>query len=745
MNRSVASTIESVVSHARLEERDVLLEHEGYKILQAIGIAVPAHRFVCNADEASGVDDFVSEKLVVKVVSKEILHKTEVGGVVVVPREAQAVARAIEAMQARLEGKSIAGFLVCEYVPHETAFGSELLLGIRWTEDFGPVVVLGPGGTGAEFFVSSLKTGRDLAVLSPSQGSDASLDAALSDKVIASMITGEVRGGKKMMDREHLHQMLRKMLAFASDHVPGLFCDLEINPLAITEHGPVALDVLCKLGTSRDTAYPARPHAKIERLLKPRSIAVLGVSEKMNPGHIILNNILRSGFAPERVYVIKPGKDRMEGCTCVKDLASLPEPVDLLILCIDSPRVPEVIEEVVENGKAKTVILISGGLGERQGSSSLEQRVRTALAMSRADADQGPVLNGGNCLGIRSLPVRYDTLFIPSYKLPFPDVAPAPVAFISQSGALLAAKAGKLSAINPRYLISAGNQTDLTIGDYLSYLKDDPEIEVFACYVEGFRPLDGLQWLEAARQITASGRTVLLYRAGRTPTGTQATASHTASVAGDYAVCRELAQQAGVIVTDSHADFEDLTRLFCLLRGKQVSGWRLGALSNAGFEAVALADHVGSFVPASFSAITNGKLEDVLSRYRVSNVVDARNPLDVTPIVDDEGYEAVIAAVMQDDNVDVGIIGCVPLTGCLNTLVPGEGHAENLRNDSSVVRRMIRLKDSLPKAWVAVVDGGPLYDPMVALLEAGGVPTFRTADRAVRMLETYCRQRLRRF
>lgn len=262
------------------------------------------------------------------------------------------------------------------------------------------------------------------------------------------------------------------------------------------------------------------------------------------------------------------------------------------------------------------------------------------------------------------------------------------------------------------------------------------------CYVEGFRPLDGLQWLEAAREITASGRTVLLYRAGRTPTGTQATASHTASVAGDYTVCRELAKQAGVIVADSHADFEDLTRLFCLLRGKQASGWRLGAISNAGFEAVALADHAGRFVPASFSQSTNKQLQYVLNRYRVSNVVDVRNPLDVTPIVDDEGYEAVIAAVMQDENVDVGIIGCVPLTACLNTLAPGESHSENLRDDSSVVHRMIRLKEALSKAWVAVVDGGPLYDPMAAMLEAGGVPTFRTADRAVRMLETYCRWRL---
>lgn len=728
----------SFVSKALAEGRNALLEHEGYEILRSIGISVPAYQVVRNSHQADAMswDHFHGEKLIVKVLSPEILHKTDVGGVVTVLRSPYAVQQAVETMEQKFHDKSVAGYLVCEYVPHESAFGSELLLGVRWTDDFGPIVVLGAGGTTAEFLASQFKEGRDMAILSPT--SDIDIQKALSGKAVTPFITGEVRGGKQRLDPASLHSLLQKMLTFAALYVPQYFLELEINPLALTGSGPVALDVLCKLGTMQNESYPKRPLSGIARLLKPESIAVLGVSEKMNPGHIILNNILRSGFPQDRITVIKPGKDRMEGCRCVADLATLPEPADLLILCIDSPSVPQVVEEVAASGKAKSMILISGGLGERQGSGTLEHRIRTALAESRTTVDRGPVLNGGNCLGIRSLPGRYDTLFIPSYKLPFPDLPPSPVAIISQSGALLAAKSGKLSAINPRYLISAGNQTDLTIGDYLAYLKDDPEIQVFACYVEGFRQLDGLQWLHAAHQIVESGRVVILYRAGRTSAGAQATASHTASIAGDYAVCRELARQAGVLVADTLADFEDLIRLFTLLRDKTVAGQNLGALSNAGFESVAIADHLGAFRLASFTDSTKQNLENILNRYRVSNVVDVRNPLDLTPIVDDAGYEDAIHAVLQDHNVDVGIIGCVPLTGALNTMLPGDNHPEDLRKENSIVHRMIRLKATVSKAWIAVVDGGPLYDAMAATLESGGVPTFRTADRAIRMFDVYC-------
>ena len=93
--------------------------------------------------------------------------------------------------------------------------------------------------------------------------------------------------------------------------------------------------------------------------------------------------------------------------------------------------------------------------------------------------------------------------------------------------------------------------------------------------------------------------------------------------------------------------------------------------------------------------------------------------------------------------MDVGVVGCVPLTSALNSLPPGPGHRDDLTRGDSIAQRLIRLKEEVPKAWVAVVDAGALYDPLVAALEAGRVPTFRTADTALRLLNVFVDTRLR--
>ena len=469
---------------------------------------------------------------------------------------------------------------------------------------------------------------------------------------------------------------------------------------------------------------------------------MVGVSEKLNPGHIILNNLIREGFDRSRIYVVKPGSEQIEGCRAVPDIASLPEPVDLFILAISAAQTPQAITDIVEGRKAESVIVIPGGLEEKAGTEAIVSKMRAALRSARASAWEGPVINGGNCLGVRSLPGRYDTMFIPEYKLPVPSGEASPVAFVSQSGAFAVARMSSLGALNPRYAITLGNQMDLTVGDYLTYLKDDASLEVFAVYVEGFRPLDGLAFLAAAREITASGRTVILYRAGRTAAGARASASHTASIAGDYTVTRELASAAGVVLAESLSDFDELVRLFTFLRGKR-SGRRLGALTNAGFEAVAIADNLGGFGLPAFSETTSARLQAIFASARIDSVVDVHNPIDLTPMAGDAAYEDSMRAMLDDERVDLGIVGVVPLTGALNTLPAGPGHLEDLDRADSIARRLGRIHRESAKAWVAVVDAGRRYDPLADALLEERIPTFRTADKALRLLDVFAAARER--
>jgi acyl-CoA synthetase (NDP forming) len=196
-------------------------------------------------------------------------------------------------------------------------------------------------------------------------------------------------------------------------------------------------------------------------------------------------------------------------------------------------------------------------------------------------------------------------------------------------------------------------------------------------------------------------------------------------------------------VAETLEEFEDLIRLFVALRERSVEGFALGAVSNAGYESVAIADNLGPFTLPRFVERTAAALRDVAERARLGGIVQVHNPLDVTPILGDEGYEGAVRAVLEDPGVAVGIVGCVPLTGALQTLPPGPGHDEDVNRDDAVASRLIRVAHDCGKAWIAVVDAGPRYDAMARALEEGGVPTFRAADRALRVFGRYCRERLR--
>lgn len=823
------------VATARAEGRRILLEPEGLIIAAALGLRVPRLVELRHESELRrlNLESFHGYAVVVKVMSPDIVHKTDVGGVRIVPKNREAIAHAITDIRAKLAiltpRPTLRGWLVCEFIQHGKGPGEQLLFGMRWTRDFGPVVTLGFGGVEVEHLARNILPGRDVAILSPAMADPAQIDRALEDKAIVPLICGGVRHQAPRLERGKLVGLLQQALRLAAASMPDELIEFEINPLVPTANGVVALDAMARLGpgphpvaaTVSGAAHsqqrpqtadkplheltPLRPQQppqtadkplhKLARLLQPRSMAIVGVSAKTNVGHIILNNCLQTGFDPGRLYVIKPGADFLEGCRCIPDLEALPEMVDLFVVSIDAAQVPALVEEAVARRSAESIILIPGGLGEGEPSSRRDdievpvgigkgaaahatptvdtpaERIRAAVEAARRTDWGGPLLNGPNCLGVRSLPGHFDTLFIPRHKLYFPAGPASPVAFLSQSGAFAAARASQIPWLNPRYVITFGNQIDLTAGDYLSYLAADPNIEVFACYVEGFMPADGARWLQAAATIVASGRPVLLYRAGRTEAGAKAAASHTAAVAGEYAVTRELAKTAGVLVADSPADFDDLLRLCVQLRHKDVRGLRLGALSNAGFECVSIADHHASFTLPALDDSTQRALHDLLSRRRLDTIVGVRNPLDVTPILDDEPYADAARAILADPNVDVGIVACVPLTAALNTLPRdassgpasavatarlalrrGGGassangavsHAEDFEHENALPRRLSRLHVETVKAWVAVVDSGPPYDPMACLLESDGIPVFRGAERALRLFSAYCTWRQR--
>ena len=738
----------TVVAQARARARRTLLEPDGYAIAADLGLATPRHVVLESAETITdaALASLPGPRVVVKALAPDLPHKSAFGGVAVVERTRDAVAAAVRTMQDDLSGIGVHGFLVAEYVTHSERPGAQILLGLRNTPDLGPVVTIGPGGALTELLAGALDGGRAAAVFAPRLHSPKSMRLQLRRKTLSALLRGEDRGATDALSADEVIGLAQRLLDFAETDAASAIEELEFNPVVRGPHGPTALDALVRLtnpAAIRETA-PDRPLDKIDALLQPQSAAIVGVSQRGNPGRVILDNMLAAGFPADRITVVKPGAERIAGVRCVPTIEALADKVDLCVLAVSAPDVPALVDEIVTHDRAESIVVVSGGIGERPGTDGLEARIRARIADARRHPGSAPVINGANCLGIRSTPGNYDATFIPQYKRPPMPTEVAPLAIVAQSGAFMVSRASKLLGVNPRYMISVGNQLDLTVGDYLTYLTRDPGAHTVACYIEGFRPGDGTRWLRAAADLVAQGRTVIAYRAGRTAEGVEATVSHTAAVAGDYAAFRELAESVGVLVADSLEDFDDLVRLHCYLDTKVVEGMHIGILSNAGFECVGAADHIGTFTLADLSPPTEGRLRNLLGAAGLGSVVTPGNPVDTTPILTDGPFADAVEALLDDDAVDVAVVGCVPLTPALQTLPAGSTHPEDLENPSGVTQRLIALHRRSRKAWVAVVDAGSMYDPLVETLLTSGVPVFRTVDRALAVFARYCAHRCRR-
>ncbi len=778
----------ALFERAAADGRTRLYEHECYELLALAGIeGLPETRFIPagSLPTAEDLDALPGTRIVLKVVSSDIVHKTEAKGVRIVEKTLAGIRDACEHMLIdvpavfashlesgrlhrpkqiedlsgpRLEEairSRIAGILLASFIEADDhGFGTELFVGMRFTPEFGPILSAGLGGIEMELLARTTRPGAAVAIAPAGLLDGASFLDVFRGTLSYTRLAGKMRDGQRLASDATLARVFQAFIDLANHEIATgagktfQIRELEVNPFTTRGGRLVALDGVCSFEEARGAAIP-RPVEKIGNLLKPSSSAVIGVSAKsMNMGRIILNNIVQAGFDRSRTYVVRPGTDEIDGITCVPSIRDLPEKVDLLVLAVGAAQVPEIVDEIIEHDRAQAVILIPGGLGEKQGSQKLARSLKERIRTAHLAPGGGPVFLGGNSLGVISHPGRYDTMFIPETKLPKSHGDhPRRTCFISQSGAFIIANLSRMPWLDPAYALSIGNQIDLTAADILAYLTSDPGIEVIAAYMEGFQDNDGLRFALAVQEAVRRGKDVIFYKAGRTSEGRSATAGHTASVAGDYAVCAAALDEAGAFVANTFDEFSDFLQLSVRLRGKTIHGNRLAAVSNAGFESVGMADSIrgdtAQLELATFSPGTRARLAELLGTFRLDGLVDVKNPLDVTPMATDEAFAALVGALLDDQGVDAAVAGVVPLTPAMQTLPPGPQHQENVNDPASIAGRLATTAARTGKPLVAVVDSGVLFDPLAEALAAGGLPVFRAADRAVRSLRRWIAIKLR--
>ncbi|WP_051305308.1 acetate--CoA ligase family protein [Desulfogranum mediterraneum] len=775
--------LEQILSAAVEAGRFSLFEHEAYDFLRALGSeTVPRSLLLPVGARIEGLDldSFPGKSVVMKIVSPTIVHKTELKGVRIVDNNPDAIrsawrrmlyevpeqyCRLIESRQVvrpesyrGLQGEElleaisvdIQGVLLVQFMPPDSeAFGNELIVGLRQTREFGMILSAGLGGTDTELYAKFFRKNRAIVSAPTASLNGVDFFELFRQTVSYRKLIGLTRGQQRIVTDEQLVECFAALIQvgnhFSANNPEALLhiSEFEVNPFAFTDFRMVPLDGLLHFTPAAQPA-PGRPIDKIDNLLHPRTIGIVGVSpRRVNFGRVILSNILKAGFDPAQLVLLHPEALEIDGVRCVAALTELEAPLDLLVVAVGSEHVPALIDTVIGQAAAQGVLLIPGGLGETEESRGRAGRLRQAIQDSRQLPGQGPIILGANSMGVISHPGSYDTWFLPEDKLPKQaQGARQRIAFISQSGAFMGTRMSRFPDLNPLYLISIGNQTDLTLGDFMDYFSRADRVDVIGIYAEGFNDLDGAVFAAAVRRAVAAGKEVVFYKAGRTPEGMEATSGHTASLAGDYAICEACLHQAGAIVAQTMEQFADLLKLAAMLHRVEISGKRIAGFSSAGFEAVGLADYIHTddyaLELAEFSAATTQTLEELMQANRLDKLVTVHNPLDINPGADDRVFAEVIRVLGQDPRIDGLVAGLIPITPAMHSLADGsEGYRRG------IYHHMEQLRGSLTKALVLVVDGGRIFDPFVDDLEGLGFPVFRSMDRAVMALALYLEARLK--
>lgn len=771
------------LAQANGEGRGFLFEYEVYDFLASLGAETPPRCALISRGTFPSDEEIMAipgDKAVLKIVSPTILHKTEIGGVRIVDKEPNKVRSAVRRMfyeipenyalwiehnqdgapaeYRGLAGKALIaaisqdlkGVLHVQYMPPDSsAFGNELIVGLRRTREFGTIISAGLGGTDTEIYAERFRKGQAIVAASVEMTDGEQFFELFKKTISYRKLAGLTRGQRRVVTDEQIIECFSSFIKVGrhfspvNPYAPYVIDELEVNPFAFTDYLMVPLDGLCRFSLPDEQPISRSIH-KIKYIAKPGNIGIIGVSStRMNFGRTILNSILDAGYDKNKVVVIRSGIEEIDGVRCIADLSSLPDSLDLFIVAVSAAQVPDLVDEILAVGNVHAVMLIPGGMGETE--ESRERAVELAEKIRAAHkAGTGTVFLGGNCMGVISHPGRYDSWFIPESKLPKNHGKRySPAALISQSGAFMVTRLAQCPEIEPAYLISMGNQNDLTLGDMANYFKDKEDVQVIAVYAEGFNDLDGLAFCQAVRSAVLAGKDVIVYKAGRTPEGKNATAGHTASLAGDYMVCESCVRQAGAIVARTFSEFEALVMLAQRLNGKVVRGNRLGMISSAGFETVGMADSIQSddfdMRLARISEATVEKLKRVLVKKGVDSLVNVCNPLDINPGSDDEVLCVAARAFCEDSGVDALVLSILPMTPALTIDLLNQGSSDGRNSIVPMLEKLVRETDTL---LVCSVNAGRYYDGFIRKLEEADIPVFRSADTAVSALSHYIEGRL---
>ncbi len=598
------TTSSQILRRALAEGRAALAEIESKRLLESIGIATAIPEKATSADDAAGVAERIGFPVVLKVISPEVSHKSEVGGVVLNLRSAAEVRKGFEDIRQSIASKAPDAHFEGVAVQAMAPEGVELIVGVTRDDRFGALVMAGLGG----IFVEVLK--------------DTALRLAPIDEAEARSMLSELRGaallrgarGRAAVDIDAVAKLIATLSRFAVKN-PELR-EMDLNPVVAYPDGIRVLDARVLLGESPVKADPDPHHGErvknLDRAFAAKTVAVIG--DKRMGGYLWLRAM--SEFTG-KLYSIQidpneiPGIEAM-GVENKKSLADIPEHIDYAVSAVPRQVAPRILKDCIANNVGAIGFFTSGfsETGEELGT-RLEKELKDAAIESDI------ALVGPNCMGLYSPAVGMR-------NFPEEKVGEAGnVCFISQSGThtINFCMQAVARGIDINKAASVGNVLVLKAADYINLMASDPATRVLGMYIEGAG--DGRGFFNSLRD-AAKRCPVVIWKGGVTEEGARATFSHTGSLATPGAVWSAMVRQSGAVQVENLDAMLDAVDL--IARGKPVKGRRMGLVAMTGGQSVVLTDTfsgAGLEVPA----LSESSYEELAGFF---NIVGGsyRNPLD---------------------------------------------------------------------------------------------------------------------
>jgi 3-hydroxypropionyl-CoA synthetase (ADP-forming) len=626
----VNERVERIFNDVFSTKEKVITEELAKQVLTEYGVKVPKYGLAKSAAEAEKIANEVGFPLVAKIVSPQILHKTDVKGVKVGITSAAQAQEVFSDMHGRLSKQySVKGVLLEKMA---APGGIELIVGLQNDPQFGPVIMVGIGGIYTEVF-------KDVSFrVLPITRDDAK---SMIEDLKGSKILKGFRG-MAPVNMDMLAEALVSIGKFGAEMAPN-YESIDFNPVIFYEKDYVVVDakILLKDKPDLEVISKAQPDSEyMDLFFNAKSVALVGASpEPGKVGNSVLESLVKHDYKGKVYPVNAKGYPEIMGIKAYKSIEEIPDKVDIVVVTVDLKFVPELLKSASKKDIHNFVVISGGGKelgGER---AAIEAQIKELSKQLRIR------IIGPNCIGMFNGQNRLDCAFQGHARMIRPKNGN--VAFLSQSGTVGIAFMESSDAFGMSKMVSYGNRSDVDEADMIWYLSEDPNTKVIGLYVEGLG--DGRKFMNTAKKVMSDRhKPIVMFKNGRSARGAKQAASHTGSLGGSYGVVKGALDQAGIIPVDS---YEELTACLKALAWQPVpNGGRVAMVTNGAGPIIAAIDNFER-LGLQVADLSEQSKKAFKEHYPPTYVIG--NPCDITGSANADDYRFAIQTFMDDPNVDI--------------------------------------------------------------------------------------------